>query len=151
MYDSPYIVAGRVRPDVIGRPSRSLGCEIHVRDSDYTDDELVQAVAAGDTEAFREFFRRHAPSIVALCQKILHSRQDAEDVASEVFFELWSKLEKYNRHRGTPRTYLILLARSRAIDRLRSRSNRPDYRAKPPGDHPIQATDLDPYRSLDAA
>ncbi len=85
------------------------------------DTELAAQLTKGNAEAFRHLFRRYSPQVVALCQRILGNRQDAEDVASEVFFEMWEKRERYDASRSTLRGYLMLLARSRSIDRHRSR------------------------------
>lgn len=84
------------------------------------DIELVEQILDGNREAFGRFFRRHAPEVLAVCHRILGNRQDAEDVTSEVFFEMWVKKSRYDESRSTPRSYLLLLARSRAIDRYRS-------------------------------
>ncbi len=81
--------------------------------------ELVEQILDGNREAFGHFFRRHAADVLAVCQRILGNAQDAEDVSSEVFFELWSKKTRYDQSRSTPRSYLLLLARSRSIDRYR--------------------------------
>ena len=85
------------------------------------DAELADQLTKGNAEAFRQLFRRYSPEVVALCQRILGNRQDAEDVASEVFFELWVKRERYDASRSSLRGYLMLLARTRSIDRHRSR------------------------------
>ena len=81
--------------------------------------ELVEQIIDGNREEFSHFFRRHAADVLAVCHRILGNAQDAEDVTSEVFFELWSKKSRYDQSRATPRSYLLLLARSRSIDRYR--------------------------------
>lgn len=75
----------------------------------------------GRLEPFREFFQRHASEVLAVCYRILRNRQDAEDLVSEVLFEMWTKRHRYDSTRSTPRGYLLMLARSRAIDRYRAR------------------------------
>ena len=86
--------------------------------------ELVEGLLAGSVEAFQTFFRRQAPEVIAVCRRILNDAHEAEDVASEVFFEFWNRRSHYDPSRATPRGYLLLLARSRAIDRYRSRMQR---------------------------
>jgi RNA polymerase sigma-70 factor (ECF subfamily) len=54
----------------------------------------------------------------------LQDRGEAEDVLQEVFVEIWQRAERYNPARGAPRNYLLLLARSRSLDRCRSRKSR---------------------------
>jgi RNA polymerase sigma-70 factor, ECF subfamily len=86
-----------------------------------TDDyALMQAVAAGDQTALAALYDRHSPLLFSLCLRILRNRQDAEDLLVDVFWELWSRSDRYDAGRGSPLTYLLTLARSRAIDRRRS-------------------------------
>lgn len=87
------------------------------------DDEVLFAdIVAGSADAFRAFFRKHAPQALAVCRRILMNGADAEEVLSDVFCEVWEKRHRYDRNRSSPRSYLMLLTRSRAIDRLRMKS-----------------------------
>lgn len=89
--------------------------------ADRSNTELMDAVALGDQNAFASLYRRFSPQVLAVCMRILHCREDAEDVTAEVFHEIWAKRTRYNPERSTPRTYLLLMTRSRAIDKLRTR------------------------------
>lgn len=89
--------------------------------SSESEDELLSAVRLGNRNAFQELFDLHAAEVLALCEKILRHRADAEDVMSDVFVKLWRRRDRYDPSRGGSRTYLMQLARSRAIDRWRSR------------------------------
>lgn len=91
------------------------------RQSRFDDDE-TEAFLSGDLSAFRGFFRRHAAEVLAVCNRILRDWQEAEDVVSDVFLELWNKRDRYDRSRATPRAYVLMVARSRAIDRYRAKS-----------------------------
>jgi RNA polymerase sigma-70 factor (ECF subfamily) len=93
---------------------------------DASDADLLASVRFGDREAFRALYERFAPEVLALCERILHSRADAEDAVADIFWEVWQRRERYDSSRGAPRTYLMTLGRSRAIDRLRSKKARPD-------------------------
>jgi RNA polymerase sigma-70 factor (ECF subfamily) len=84
------------------------------------DEQLVRAAAAGDREALGALYDRFAPSMLAVAQRILGGRRDAEDVVQDVFLEAWHRARYYDRERGTVRTWLMLRLRSRALDRLRS-------------------------------
>lgn len=86
------------------------------------DAEFQERLLQGDIETFRTFFRQRSPEVIALCQNILGSVQDAEDVTAEVFFEMWSRRDRFDASRGSLRTYVLLLARSRAIDLYRSKA-----------------------------
>lgn len=85
-----------------------------------TDVELIDSVRCGDRDAYRQLFHRFAPQLIAICHRMLHDLDEAEDVVAEVFFEIWNKVDRYDSSRSSPRSYLVLLTRSRAIDRLRS-------------------------------
>ncbi len=105
---------------------------------------LLGAIAADDVAAFRQFYDRFAPEVLALCRRVLGRHEDAEDVTSEVFWEMWERRKEYDSRRSSPRTYLILLARSRAIDRLRSKARAPVCFERAPEEHtqtdtPLQA------------
>ena len=95
------------------------GLSVLTRPDDAKD---VEQLLSGDMAAFRRIFRRYSPEVVALCKRILGSEQDAEDVAADVFFEVWSRRERFEPKRGTLRSYLLMLARSRSIDLYRSRA-----------------------------
>ncbi|MCA9149654.1 MAG: sigma-70 family RNA polymerase sigma factor [Planctomycetales bacterium] len=87
------------------------------------DQEILQRVLGGDVDAFRQLFRRLEADVYQLCARILNDTNDAEDVTSEVFFEFWERRDRFDPQRSSIRTYLLLLTRSRAIDRLRSLVN----------------------------
>jgi RNA polymerase sigma-70 factor (ECF subfamily) len=96
------------------------------------DSELLAAVRRGDRLAFRALYDRLAPEVLALCERILHHRADAEDAVADVFWELWQRRDRYDAARGGARPYVMTLARSRAIDRLRSQAARPEARGDSP-------------------
>jgi RNA polymerase sigma-70 factor (ECF subfamily) len=90
---------------------------------------LLAEVRCGDRQAFRALYDEFAPEVLALCQRILHHRDDAEDAVADVFWEVWQRRDRYDATRGGARPYLMTLARSRAIDRLRSQAARPEVRS----------------------
>jgi RNA polymerase sigma-70 factor, ECF subfamily len=92
--------------------------------NDQSYSELLVAVRLGDRGAFHALYHRFAGELYALCERILHSRDEAEDVVADVFCEIWNRRERFDSNRGGGRTYLTTLARSRSIDRLRSRQRR---------------------------
>jgi RNA polymerase sigma-70 factor (ECF subfamily) len=92
--------------------------------SQLEDSYLVGRIGAGDQEAFARFFDQHSPSVLGLLYRILGGRGEAEEVLQEVFLQVWRQADRYEAQRSTPRGWLLMLARSRALDRLRRRDAR---------------------------
>jgi RNA polymerase sigma-70 factor (ECF subfamily) len=84
------------------------------------DRELVFAMARGDKRALATLYDLHSPLLIALVRRILGSREEAEDVVHDVFLEAWRRAADYDESRGSVRTWLVLRARSRALDRKKS-------------------------------
>jgi RNA polymerase sigma-70 factor, ECF subfamily len=89
--------------------------------STYPDSALVRLVADGGQVELGELWRRFSPTLLALGRRILGSTQDAEEVLQEVFVHVWNHADRYDAARSSVSTWLVLIMRSRAIDRLRSR------------------------------
>jgi RNA polymerase sigma-70 factor (ECF subfamily) len=77
--------------------------------------------AAGASVAIGELYDRYAPTLLALARRILGTSGDAEDVVQEVFVHVWNQSGRYDPARSSVSTWLVLITRSRAIDRLRNR------------------------------
>lgn len=88
------------------------------------DADLVQGLQERDRGAFSELYDRHSRHVYAVARKVSRCDADAETVVSDVFFEIWRKPERFDESRGTCRTYLMVLARSRALDLVRKQSRR---------------------------
>jgi RNA polymerase sigma-70 factor (ECF subfamily) len=85
---------------------------------------LLAEVARGDRDAFARFYDLHAALVHTFALRILRERGEAEEVVQDVFVQVWRQAETYSTERGTPEAWLITLARSRGIDKLRSRRRR---------------------------
>lgn len=85
------------------------------------DAALLERIAEGDQVALSELYDRHAPTLLGLAQRILGTPEDAEEVLQEVFVHVWNRAASYDASRSSASTWLVLITRSRAIDRLRSR------------------------------
>ncbi|MBV8201110.1 MAG: sigma-70 family RNA polymerase sigma factor [Acidobacteria bacterium] len=86
-----------------------------------SDAALIKLVAERQPDALALLYDRFAPTLLALARRILDNHADAEEVLQEVFIQVWNRAERYDPARSSVSTWLVLLARSRAIDRLRSR------------------------------
>jgi len=81
----------------------------------------MQAIAAGEQLALGELYDRYASTLMALATRVLRSTADAEEVLQEAFVHAWKRADRYDPGRSSVSTWLVLITRSRAIDRLRSR------------------------------
>lgn len=89
-----------------------------------TDVELLHSVARRDERALGWLYDRYRLILFGLLARILNSREEAEDVLQEVFLQVWQRASDFDEQRGKPFTWLVTLARSRAIDRLRLLASR---------------------------
>jgi RNA polymerase sigma-70 factor (ECF subfamily) len=85
------------------------------------DAALIERVAHGDADALAELYDRFASMLLALARRILGSEAEAEDVLQEVFVQVWKQAQRYQSSRSSVSTWLVLITRSRSIDRLRTR------------------------------
>src|SRR5438045_3353986 len=93
---------------------------------DSESESLVPAVARGDLAAFEALYDRHASTLYALLLRILGNAEDAQEVLQEAFVKVWTSARMFDAVRGSEVAFLISIARSRGIDRLRSRKIRSD-------------------------
>lgn len=84
-----------------------------------TDIDLLHSIARRDEQALASLYDRYRIILFGLLVRILNSREEAEDVLQEVFLQIWRRAGDFDEQRGRPFTWLVTLARSRAIDRLR--------------------------------
>lgn len=86
-----------------------------------TDAELILGIRNRQQQAFELFFARYAQIIFNLCIRILKDETDAEDVVQEVFVQIWKEADRFDAARASVKTWLFTIARSRSLDRYRSR------------------------------
>src|SRR5262245_19227941 len=89
-----------------------------------TDSELMRRVAAGDDRALAELYDRHGTMVYSLALAIVADTADAEEVVADVFLQAWRAAETFDHTRGSVAAWLPVIARSRALDRLRARRRR---------------------------
>jgi RNA polymerase sigma-70 factor, ECF subfamily len=88
------------------------------------DAALARRLLQKDVEAFEQLYERHSRIVYALVLRILRQGSTAEEVVQDVFLQVWRNARHYDEHRGPFIPWLLTLARNRALDRLRLKSER---------------------------
>ena len=91
-----------------------------------SDLDLLERIRASDASALDALYARYASPVYSLVWKILQNAEESEDVALDVFWQIWRQADRYDPSRGAPPAWIFTVARSRAIDRLRARQRRED-------------------------
>ncbi len=85
------------------------------------DRRLLAEIAAGRPDALSALYDRYSGMLQALAYRVLGDLSDAEEILQEAFLQVWNQATRYDPGRSSVSTWLVLITRSRAIDRLRSR------------------------------
>jgi RNA polymerase sigma-70 factor, ECF subfamily len=85
------------------------------------DRDLVRRMAAGDEAALGDLYDRFTPLLHSVVLRIVGDADDAEEVVEETFWQAWRQAGRYEESRGGISTWLVMMGRSRALDRVRSR------------------------------
>ena len=83
--------------------------------------QLVAEIAKGSSEALAALYERYAGMLLGLANKVLRDSGEAEEVLQETLLEVWRQASRYDPSRSSVSTWLVLITRSRAIDRFRNR------------------------------
>ncbi len=95
-----------------------------IRSACLTKHPLCDAALAGNTFAFGAAYDQYASLLYGLLLRIIRDAEDAQEILQETFLAAWTDARKFDPSRGSELAWLISMARSRAIDRLRSRERR---------------------------
>ena len=98
------------------------------------DAELFSRIVGGDRDAFALLYDRFAPILFSFCVRILRDGRDAEDVLQETFVQVWRDARRFDPDRASLKTWLFTIARSRALDRYRSRRSQDQKLVSEPAD-----------------
>jgi RNA polymerase sigma-70 factor (ECF subfamily) len=88
------------------------------------DEELMPLIGEKDPEAFEVFYDRHGGVAYSLAYRIVGEQAAAEDVTQEAFISIWKSGARFDRARGSVRSWMLSIVRNRAIDALRSRAGK---------------------------
>lgn len=81
---------------------------------------IMAAVAAGDQAAFAQLYDELSPAVFGVVRRVLRDPAQAEEVTQEVFVEIWRQAARFDASRAQPRTWAVMIAHRRAVDRVRS-------------------------------
>jgi RNA polymerase sigma-70 factor (ECF subfamily) len=108
----PYLNRGSAAP---------VGAEPEMRRAvDSEDEALVRRMANGDDQALGVLYDRWHGVVHGVVARMLRQAEDVEDVVEETFWQAWRQASRFDRSRGAVQTWLLTIARSRALDRVRA-------------------------------
>lgn len=82
---------------------------------------MLRSIGHGDRSALAELYGRTSAKLFGICSRLLGSEAEAEEVLQDVYVTVWLKADRFDEHKASPITWLAILARNKAIDRLRRR------------------------------
>lgn len=101
-----------------GRPARGHALQLRAEDAYHA--SLLAGVAKGECAAFVDLHLAFRPRVLGLAMAVVRDAGMAEDVTQEVFFEIWRKAGRFDPTRGSAAPWILALAKSRSIDRVRA-------------------------------
>jgi RNA polymerase sigma-70 factor (ECF subfamily) len=110
-------------PDTTGLRMPDLRSDRTAQDTPGLDGLLVE-VAGGSRNAFESLYRATSSKLFSVCLRVLSDRAEAEDVLQEVFTTIWHKAHQFDPNRASPIAWLAMIARNKAIDRVRAQPAR---------------------------
>lgn len=96
--------------------------------------QLIEAICRADRDALALLFDRQVDRVYAIALAMLSSREEAEDVCSEVFEKIWRRAEGFDAGRGSAESWIGAITRNACLDRLRRRSRNPEISMAQPED-----------------
>jgi RNA polymerase sigma-70 factor (ECF subfamily) len=84
----------------------------------------MEAIKAGEAAGLEALFERYGRAVTSVCRRIVGDSREAEEAALDAFLQLWEHGDRYDPGRASPLSYLMTLARSRALDRARALGRR---------------------------
>lgn len=110
---------------------------------------LMTGVVNRDPKALQTLYRRFSKAIYNAIFAIVKRKEDADEILCEVFFQAWEKAAAYDASKGALYTWLLTMARNRAIDRIRSKGYKASSNGNDLPDGMDSLTAVDAYDQLD--
>jgi len=109
----------------VGTPPR-VGNATASSEADVVDRALLDRIMRQDADALAAFYDRWSSTVRGLVARILGEPADSDEVVEEVFWQVWQQADRFDGERGRVAVWLLTIARSRALDRVRARKRRRD-------------------------
>ena len=103
--------------------------------------QLAARIASGDASALRSAYDEYAGRVLALALRIVRSKAEAEDVVQDTFLEVWRRASEFDGSRGELSSWIMAMARSRSIDKIRRAKVRARYAQAEPEQPPPSTPD----------
>jgi RNA polymerase sigma-70 factor (ECF subfamily) len=137
---TPRRVAGNVKPPIAARDESS---------EDATPDgEIAAGLEARDPRALSTLYDRYAGYALAVALRVVRDREEAEEAVQDAIWQIWTGRVRYDPRRGRFRTWVFMIVRSRALDRLRRRATANAARAAAADPEPIATVGIELTRDL---
>ncbi len=88
-----------------------------------SDKEIILKVAGSDSKALEELYDRYSPILFTLINKIVQDKPAAEELLSDIFVIIWQKIDQFDSEAGNVYSWMINLARNKAIDIVKRNRN----------------------------
>ena len=114
---------------LVPRPS-DLADNLHYAEQPVSKETLLARIADGDQGAFSALYDEVAPRVLGLIRRLVVDHSQSEEVAQEVFLEIWQTASRFDPSKGGAATWMLTMAHRRAVDRIRSSQSSRDRDTK---------------------
>ena len=108
----------------------------------FDDRELWKKIAAGNTDAFAQWYQADAPRLRLFLRHLLGNEQSAEDLMQETFIQIWRRPQGFDPERGSLRAYLFGTARNLAVSWIRKQKPSDELQTEPARTDPVEGNSI---------
>jgi RNA polymerase sigma-70 factor (ECF subfamily) len=111
--------------------------------------ELMRRIKARDADALEELFDLYKRLLFGMVISIVKKREEAEDMLQEIFVKIWNNADSFNEERGNVYSWIVTLARNKAIDRIRSKGYKTQQKQSVSIHEPLFSLEGDKYDPME--